>query len=111
MRIDPVLKMLRYPYGYHLIPRIDQHHDRSEQLFELQLLSEQSETYKTVQNNHFGGLPIKIIRFKVPSYHKSQLFNANGYRGYIIHIGRAPALRLSTATTFTTAGLRIISNI
>ena len=23
MRIDPVLKLLRYPYGYHLIPRIE----------------------------------------------------------------------------------------
>ena len=23
MRIDPILKLLRYPYGYHLIPRIE----------------------------------------------------------------------------------------
>ena len=55
-------------------------------LFGLQILSERSENYKTVQNSHFPGQPIKIIRFKIQSYHKSQLFNAEGYRGYIIYL-------------------------
>lgn len=73
-------------YGIKRALRYLNHSSYDAQLFELQLLSEQSETYKTVQNNHFRGIPIKIIRFKVPSYHKSQLFNANGYRGYIIYV-------------------------
>ena len=62
------------------------HQTYEHRLFDLQILSDRSETYKSVQNIHFRDLPIKIIRFKVQSYHKSQLFNAEGYRGYIIFL-------------------------
>ena len=55
-------------------------------LFDLQILSDQSEQYRSVQNIHFPGQKIRIIRFKLQSYHKSQLFNADGYRGYIIYL-------------------------
>ena len=58
----------------------------SEKLFYLQVLSENSEMYRQVQNEHFRGQPIKIIRFKVQSYHKAQAFNADGYRGYVIYL-------------------------
>ena len=58
----------------------------SEKLFHLQVLSENSEIYRAVQNEHFRGQPIKIIRFKVQSYHKAQAFNVDGYRGYIIYL-------------------------
>ena len=56
------------------------------ELFNLQILDEQSEIYRSVKSIHFQGLPIKIIRFKVQSYHKAQEFNANGYRGYLIYL-------------------------
>ena len=54
-------------------------------LFNLQFLSEQSDIYRSVKNNHFQGEPIKIVRFKIQSYHKKQEFNIDGYRGYLIY--------------------------
>ena len=62
------------------------HSTYSQKLFDLQVLSENSETYLSVKNRYFQNQPIKIIRFKVQSYHKSQLFNADGYRGYMIYL-------------------------
>ena len=48
MRIDPVLKLLRYPYGYHLIPRIE-------------LIEINQRRLDVLLNNYFS---IKLIFFK-----------------------------------------------
>ena len=57
-------------YGIKRALKYLNHSNYDLRLFDLQILSEKSENYKTVQNSHFRGQPIKIIRFKVPSYHK-----------------------------------------
>ena len=54
--------------------------------FELQFLPLESDYYRVIQRQYFPSLPIRIIRFKVQSYHKKSFFNQKGYRGYIAYI-------------------------
>ena len=55
-------------------------------LFELQILPTDSSHYKVIKRKYFNNLPIRIVRFKVQSYHKKQHFNKDGYRGYFCYL-------------------------
>ena len=54
--------------------------------FDCQILPVDSAEYERFRNSHFPNQPIRVVRFKVPSYHKSSNFNVGGYRGYLVFI-------------------------